>query len=397
MNGQKPQTFQELGERLSRLKESRHLGKIRTMQSAPNSWCIVDDLRVLNLASNNYLGLAEHPTLKQNVFDTLQSFGVGSGASRTSSGTTSLHLELERKLASFKCVESLLLFASGVLANMAVIPALVDRQDAIIVDELSHPSIMSGSCLSGARVAPYRHNDMDSLKEVLEATQPARRKLLVTEGVFSLGGDLARLPEIVYLADKFGAMLMIDDSHGDGVMGPGGRGTVHHFGLQGRIELEVGSLGKAFGVVGGFVAGATELTDILRYTASAFSGTTSPTPMDVAASLAAVDIVEQGEGLRARLRENASYFAACIRSSGFDTGCTETAIIPVMFDSAGLAQDFEQRLFSERVLTRAYCASGRPRLRVQVSATHSRSDLDFGVSAFRRVSKELGCARTRTG
>ncbi len=368
---------------------------IRTIESPQGAWITVQGRRVLNLCSNNYLGFANHPALRKAAQEAIERFGVGPAAVRTIAGTMSLHLELERKLAEFKHVEATLSLQSGFTANLATIPALVGPEDAIFSDELNHASIIDGCRLSRAQILRYPHCDVQALEDLLrrEASK-YRRRLLVTDGVFSMDGDIAPLPELTRLAKEYECILMVDDAHGEGVLGHGGRGIVDHFGLHGQVDIEIGTLSKAFGVVGGYVAGSARLIEYLRQKARPFLFSSAVTPPDVAACIAAVDILTESTELVERLWENARYFKEGMRQLGFDTGRSQTPITPVMLGDARLATEFSKRLFEHNVFAQAIgyptVPRGQARIRVMISAVHAKEDLDFALEVFRRVGRELG-------
>ncbi len=382
-------------EEIENLKKEGLYITIRTIESPQGAWIIVDGKKVLNLCSNNYLGFANHPKLREKAEEAIERFGVGPAAVRTIAGTMSLHNELERKLAEFKGAEATISFQSGFNANLATIPALVGRGDAIFSDELNHASIIDGSRLSRATIIRYNHNDPVDLEKKLKEEGPKyRRKLVVTDGVFSMDGDIAPLPEIAEVAEKYDAILMVDDAHGEGVLGRGGRGIVDHFGLHGRVDIEVGTLSKAFGVVGGYVAGSKEIVEYLKQKARPFLFSSAVTPPDVAASIAAVDILTESDELVKKLWDNAKYFKEGMKKLGFDTGKSQTPITPVMLGEATVAQEFSKRLFEEGIFAQAIgyptVPRGKARIRVMISATHSREDLDFALEKFAKVGKELG-------
>ncbi len=380
----------------ARLEREGLLINIRTIGSPQDSWIVVDDRRVLNLCSNNYLGLANHPKLKEAACRAIEAFGVGPAAVRTIAGTTVLHTELEEKLARFKGVEAAVSFQSGFNSNAATIASLVGKGDLIFSDELNHASIIDGCRLSGADIVRYEHCNPASLERKLAERYPAgsaSRALVITDGVFSMDGDIAPLPLLVELAERFNAMIMVDDAHGEGVLGRSGRGAVDHFHLHGRVDVEIGTLSKAFGVVGGFVAGRKVVADHLRQKGRPFLFSSALTPADVAACSAAVDILEASDDLVQRLWSNTGYFKDRIREAGFDTGRSETPITPVMLGDVKVAQHFSRRLFEEDVFAMAIgyptVPMGKARIRVMISATHSKEDLDFGVEKFARIGHEL--------
>jgi len=382
-------------EEIENLKKEGLYIIIRTIESPQGAWIVVDGKKVLNLCSNNYLGFANHPVLREKAKEAIEKYGVGPAAVRTIAGTMALHNELEKKLAEFKGAEATISFQSGFNANLATIPALVGREDAIFSDELNHASIIDGSRLSRATIIRYNHNDPADLeKKLKEEGGKFRRKLVVTDGVFSMDGDIAPLPEIAEIAQKYDAIMMVDDAHGEGVLGRGGRGIVDHFGLHGKVDIEVGTLSKAFGVVGGYVAGSKEMIEYLKQKARPFLFSSAVTPPDVAASIAAVDILTESDELVKKLWDNARYFKENMKKLGFDTGKSQTPITPVMLGEATVAQEFSKRLFDEGIFAQAIgyptVPKGKARIRVMISATHSKEDLDFALEKFEKVGKELG-------
>ena len=380
---------------LQELKESGLYIIIRTIESPQGAWINVDGKRVLNLCSNNYLGFANHPSLRSAAQKAIDDFGVGPAAVRTIAGTMSLHLELEKKLAAFKGCEATISFQSGFNANLATIPALVGREDVIFSDELNHASIIDGCRLSRATIIRYPHNNARALAELVEKEGPKyRRKLIVTDGVFSMDGDIAPLPELVEVAERYDAIMMVDDAHGEGVLGHGGRGIVDHFNLHGRVDIEIGTLSKAFGVVGGYAAGSARLIEYLRQKARPFLFSSAVTPADVAACIAAVDILNKSTELVDRLWENARFFKNGMKDMGFDIGQSETPITPVMLGDAKLATEFSKRLFEQGVFAQAIgyptVPKGKARIRVMISAAHAPEDLEFALERFHRIGTELG-------
>lgn len=381
-------------EELDSLKASGLYNRIRTLGSAQGAWLIVDGKKVLNFCSNNYLGLANHPKLVEAARETLLKYGVGPGAVRSIAGTMDLHLELEKRLAKFKGVEAAITFQSGFNANVATIPALVGKDDVIFSDELNHASIIDGCRLSGARIEKFAHADAADLERVIRQNAGTyRRGLVITDGVFSMDGDLAPLDKIYEVTNRYDVMLMVDDAHGEGVVGRGGRGIVDHYGLHGKVDVEVGTLSKAFGVVGGLVAGNSQIIEWLRQRARPFLFSSATPPADVAACIAAVDLLETSTELVDRLWENANYFKAQIRDMGFNTGQSVTPITPVMLGEAPLAQQFSRELFEEGVFAMSLgfptVPQGKARIRVMISAAHSREDLDQGLAAFKKVGQKL--------
>ena len=380
---------------LDSLKEAGLYNRIRTLGSPQGAWLMVDGKRVLNFCSNNYLGLANEPILVKTAQEYTQKFGVGPAAVRSIAGTMDIHLELERRLAAFKGVEAAITFQSGFTANLATVPALVGKEDVIFSDELNHASIIDGSRLSGARIVRYGHADPASLEKViLENAGSYRRGLIVTDGVFSMDGDIAPLDKIYEIAEKYDILLMVDDAHGEGVLGTGGRGIVDHFHLHGKVDVEVGTLSKAFGVVGGVVAGSAVIVEWLRQRGRPFLFSSAVTPADVGACIAAVDILESSTERVDRLWANARYFKDEMKKLGFDTGVSTTPITPVMLGEAPLAQQFSRELFEEGVFAMSIgfptVPRGKARIRVMISAAHQKEDLDQGLAAFAKVGRKLG-------
>lgn len=356
---------------------------------------IVDGKRVLNFCANNYLGLANHSRVVQAAIDAMKQYGIGPGAVRSIAGTMSLHVELERRMAAFKRVEAAITFQSGFTANGATIPALVGKEDAIFSDELNHASIIDGSRLSGAKIHRFKHADPADLDRVIrEAQGTYRRGLMITDGVFSMDGDFAPLDKLVEVSNQYGLMTMVDDAHGEGVMGEGGRGIVDHFKLHGKIDIELGTFSKAFGVVGGVVAGNARIIEWLRQRGRPFLFSSAVTVPDIAACIAAVDLLEESTELVDRLWANAHFFQAEMKNLGFDTGLTQTPITPVMLGDVQLAREFSRQLFEEGVFAMALgfptVPMGMARIRVMISAAHSQDDLEQALEAFDRVGKRLG-------
>ncbi|SHK37362.1 glycine C-acetyltransferase [Rhodothermus profundi] len=384
-----------IDDELAALKEAGLYTHIRTIESPQGAWLTIEGKRVLNFCSNNYLGLANHPRLVEAARKAMEQYGVGPGAVRTIAGTMTLHVELERRLAAFKGVEAAITFQSGFAANLATIPAIVGREDVIFSDQLNHASIIDGCRLSRAKIIAYPHNDVDALEDLIKEHGPQyRRKLIVTDGVFSMDGDIAPLPRLAELAKRYGCILMVDDAHGEGVLGRGGRGIVDHFDLHGVVDIEVGTMSKAFGVMGGVVAGSRRLIEWLRQRGRPFLFSSAMTVPDVAACLAAIDLLEESTELVERLWDNARYFKTRMQALGFDTGKSETPITPIMLGEAPLAQAFSRRLFEEGVFAMAIgyptVPRGAARIRVMPSAAHTREDLDFAIQAFEKVGRELG-------
>ncbi len=418
-------TLDFITEELEKLKEAGLFINIRTIEGPQGAWITVDGKKVLNLCSNNYLGFANNPQVKSSAQKAIEMYGIGPAAVRTIAGTTSLHKELERKLALFKGVESTITFQSGFCANLAVIPAIVGEGDVVFSDELNHASIIDGCRLSKARIVRYGHcNPKDlqakisdeihmnqKLTKEAKNTSPqsppsqgegnpfsgeemVRRFLIITDGVFSMEGDIAPLPEIVEIAEKYEAITMVDDAHGEGVLGRGGRGIVDHFNLHGRVDIEVGTLSKAFGVVGGYIAGSKRLTDYLAQKGRPFLFSSAVTAADVAACIAAVDSLIASDTLVRKLWQNTVFFQEKMKRIGFNLGNTKTPITPVMIGDARVAKDFSQRLFEEGIFAQAIgyptVPIGKARIRVMLSAAHSMDDLAWAIERFERIGKSLG-------
>jgi glycine C-acetyltransferase len=377
------------------LRESNLLITLRTIGSPADAWMIVDGRRVLNFCTNNYLGLANHPLLKEAAKAAIDRWGVGPAAVRSIAGTQELHIELERRLAAFKGVEDALYVQSGFCANQAAIPPLVGKEDVIFSDRLNHASIIDGARLSGAKIIVYEHCDPADLEAKIKEHLPNyRRGLMVTDGVFSMDGDIAPLDKLTAVADRYGVLTMVDDAHGEGVLGKGGRGIVDQFGLHGVFDVEIGTLSKAFGVVGGVIAGKKAIVDYIRQKARPFLFSSATTPADTAACLAAVDLLEASAALVEKLWENAGYFRAEMQRLGFDTGRSQTPIVPVMLGDAGLAKQFSRELFAAGVFAMPIgfptVPRGLARIRVMNTAAHSRADLEQGLAAFAQVGKQFG-------
>jgi glycine C-acetyltransferase len=391
--------FDFIREDIASLKGAGLFINLRVMGSAADAWMIVDGKRVLNFCTNNYLGLANHPRIKKAAREAIDKWGVGPAAVRSIAGTQELHVEFERRMAEFKGVEDSLYVQSGFCANQAAIPALVGRdretgaQDVIFSDRLNHASIIDGARLSGAKIVVYEHCDArDAEVKIQENLPKFRRGLLISDGVFSMDGDVAPLDELYEVAERYNVMTMVDDAHGEGVLG-GGKGIVHHFGLQGQFDVEIGTLSKAFGVVGGVIAGKRIVVDYLRQKARPFLFSSAVTPADTAACIAAVDLLEESSELVDKLWENTAYFKRRMAELGFDTGRSETPIVPVMLGEAPLAKEFSRKLFENGVFAMALgfptVPRGEARIRVMNTAAHSQEDLDVGLAAFEKVGREL--------
>jgi glycine C-acetyltransferase len=381
-----------INDEIGALKESGLYNTIRTIDSPMDAWVIINGRRLLNFCANNYLGLANHPRIRQAAQTAIDQYGVGPGAVRTIAGTMTPHIALEERLASFKQSEACITFQSGFMANLATIPALVGRGD-VIFSELNHASIIDGCRLSRAQIVRYAHNDAQDLEKQIKNVTEYRRRLIITDGVFSMDGDIAKLDKLAEIAEHYDIMLMVDDAHGEGVLGKGGRGIVDHFGLHGRVDVEVGTMSKAFGVVGGMVAGRAEIVEWLRQRGRPFLFSSAMTVPDTAACLEAVNMLEESTELIDRLWSNAQTFRQGMEEMGFDTGHGETPIVPVMLGDAPLAQQFSQRLFEEGVFAMAIgfptVPRGKARIRVMNSAAHSPRDIELALERFHKVGVEL--------
>lgn len=384
-----------IDEELQTLKDTGFYNTIPVMDSAQGPSVIINGKPVLNFCANNYLGLANHPRLVQAASEAMQKYGVGPGAVRSIAGTMSLHTELEKRMAAFKRVEAAITFQSGFTANGATIPALVSKEDVIFSDELNHASIIDGSRLSGAKIIRFHHADVDDFEQkVREAQGTYRRALMITDGVFSMDGDYAPLDKLVEISKKYDIMTMVDDAHGEGVLGEGGRGIVDHFKLHGQVDVEVGTFSKAFGVVGGVAAGNAKIIEWLHQRGRPFLFSSAVTVPDTAACLASIDLLEESTELVDRLWANARFFQEEMRNLGFDTGATQTPITPVMLGDVQLAREFSRKLLDEGIFAGALgfptVPKGKARIRVMISAAHSQSQLEEALDAFERVGKVLG-------
>lgn len=388
---------QYLADKLQELKDQGLFNNIRTIESAMDGRIVVDGKPVINFCANNYLGLANHPRLLNAAKKAIDEYGIGPGAVRTIAGTMSLHNKLEERLAEFKGVEAAVTLQSGFTANLATIPALVGKGDAIFSDRLNHASIIDGCRLSRAKIIAYEHNSAADLREKIKAAKASgeyNRYLVVSDGVFSMDGDIAPLPELYEVTKDFDALLMVDDAHGEGVLGRGGRGIVDHFGLHGKVDIEVGTMSKAFGVMGGIVAGKQVIIDWIRQRGRPFLFSSAMTVPDTAACLEAVDLLEESTELVERLWHNGELFKQGMNTLGFDTGHSETPIVPVMLGDAKLAQEFSKKLFEHGVFAMAIgfptVAQGAARIRVMNTAAHNLTDIEEALDVFEQVGKSLG-------
>jgi glycine C-acetyltransferase len=369
--------------------------RLRVLESESAAESRFDGKEVINLASNNYLGLTTHPKLREAALEATRKYGVGSGAVRTISGTMSLHMQLEERIAAFKNVEACVVFQSGFAANAGTVSAILTPEDHIISDELNHASIIDGCRLSKAKIHVFPHKDVAAAEQKLAALDGvAGRKLLITDGVFSMDGDIGPLPGLCDAAERHGAIMMVDDAHSSGVLGRNGRGTIDHFGVHGRVQVQVGTLSKAIGVLGGYVCGSRDLIEFLYHRARPFLFSTSHPPSVAASCLAAFDVLEQEPERIDRLWENTRYFKAGLKSARFDTGISETPITPVMVGEAAKAHELSRELFKEGVLATGIgfptVAKGKARVRTIVTSEHTRAELDRALEVFAKVGKRLG-------
>jgi glycine C-acetyltransferase len=384
-----------LGEQIESWKRAGTYQTLRELQTACRPVCRIDGREVINLASNNYLGLADHPQLVDAAIQATRRYGAGSGAVRSIAGTMSIHLELERRIAEFKRVEACVVFQSGFAANSGTVAAILTPEDHIVSDELNHASIIDGCRLSKAKIHVFPHKDAAAAGRILEEldSQPGR-KLLATDGVFSMDGDIAPLAALVEIAQRHGAILMIDDAHASGVLGRNGRGTVDHFGLHGQVDIQVGTLSKAIGVLGGYVCGRRELIEFLYHRARPFLFSTSHPPAVAAACLAAFDILEREPERIEKLWENTRYFKSGLDAAGFRTGASETPIVPILVGEAGAAHAFSRALFEEGLFATGIgyptVAQGKARVRTIVTAAHSRELIDRALEILSRVARKSG-------
>ena len=383
-----------LSTELDSLKRQGLYRQLRVLEGKPEAHTTYDQKSVVNLSSNNYLGLTTHPKLIAAALDAVQRYGVGSGAVRTISGTMAMHLELERRLAKFKHVESVVVFQSGFAANAGTVAAVLTKDDVIISDELNHASIIDGCRLSKAPIMVFPHKDVAAARKIMQELPASQKKILITDGVFSMDGDLGIVPELSALAEEYGAIMMVDDAHASGVFGRNGSGTVDHFGCHGRVDIQVGTLSKAIGVLGGYVAGSRNLVEFLYHRARPFLFSTSHPPAVTAACLAALDILESEPQWIAQLWDNTRFFKAGLEKLGFNTGMSESPITPVIVGEAATAARMSDALFDRGVFAQSIgfptVARDKARLRTIVAATHSKEDLRYALDTLGAVGRELG-------
>lgn len=383
-----------LTDELNQLREQKLYQKLRILETEQLPVSRFDGREVINLSSNNYLGLTTHPKLKQRAIEAVERYGVGSGAVRTIAGTMSLHMELEEKIARFKQVEASVVFQSGFTANAGTVAAILTREDVIISDELNHASIIDGCRLSRAEIKVFPHKDVAACEKVLQSLASHKgRKLLITDGVFSMDGDIAPLPQLVELAEKYGCIMMIDDAHASGVLGRNGRGTVDHFKLHGRVDIQVGTLSKAIGSLGGYVCSTHDAIEYLYHRARPFLFSTSHPPSVAASCIAAFEVLDEEPQLVERLWTNTRFFKAGLQKLGFNTGQSETPITPVIVGDAALAHQFSRELFEAGVFAQGIgyptVAQGKARIRTIVTSTHTEDELKRALEVMERVAKKL--------
>ena len=383
-----------LGQELDTLRQQNLYRTLRILEHEQKAHTTFDGRSVVNLSSNNYLGLTTHPRLRERALQAIEEFGVGSGSVRTIAGTMEIHMELERRLAEFKKVEAVVVFQSGFTANAGTVSAVLTKEDVVISDELNHASIIDGCRLSRATIRVFPHKDVDAARRVIKDLPAAQRKLLITDGVFSMDGDLGPLPALCELAEETGCIMMVDDAHASGVFGRNGRGTVDHFDMHGRVDIQVGTLSKAIGALGGYVAGNRNLIEFLYHRARPFLFSTSHPPAVAAACIAALDVLMEEPEIIDRLWENTRFFKAGLERLGFNTGLSESPITPVIAGDSATAMKLSDRLFEEGVFAQgiAYPTVARDKARVRtiVTATHSRDDLQYALDRFAKVGRELG-------
>ncbi len=386
--------LQYLSDELDKLREQKLYQKLRILETEQRPVSRFDGREVINLSSNNYLGLTTHPRLRQRALEAIERWGVGSGAVRTIAGTMTIHMALEEKIAKFKHVEASVVFQSGFTANAGTVQAILGREDVIVSDELNHASIIDGCRLSRAEIKVFPHKDIEACEKVLkEIAQHKGHKLLITDGVFSMDGDIALLPQLVELAEKYGCIMMIDDAHASGVLGRNGRGTVDHYNLHGRVDIQVGTLSKAIGALGGYVCATRETVEFLYHRARPFLFSTSHPPSVAATCLAAFEVLEEEPQLIEKLWANTKFFKEGLKKLGFNTGVSETPITPVIVGDAALAHEFSRQLFQEGVFAQGIgfptVPQGKARIRTIVTATHTQEELQRALGILEKVAKKL--------
>src|SRR5215207_6943009 len=382
-----------LGDELSALKSQGLYRRLRVLDDRQAARTTIDGRDVINLSSNNYLGLTTHPRLKEKALAAIEQFGVGTGSVRTIAGTMAIHMELERRLAEFKKTEAAVVFQSGFAANAGTVAAILSKEDFVISDELNHASIIDGARLSRASIKVFPHRDAGAARAILRELPASGRKLLITDGVFSMDGDVGALPELCSLAEEHNCIMMVDDAHASGVFGENGRGTVDHFGLHGRVDVQVGTLSKAVGALGGYVAGSRALIDFLHHRARPFLFSTSHPPAVAAACLAAVELLLAEPQIIERLWDNTRFFQAGLKTLGFDTGLSESPITPVIAGDGAKAMQLSDRLFAAGVFAQGIAfptvARDQGRVRTIVTAAHTRADLEQALHIFQTVGRAI--------
>jgi glycine C-acetyltransferase len=383
-----------LSAELNTLKQQGLYRHLRVLQDEQKPKTTFDHHQVVNLSSNNYLGLTTHPRLREAALEATRRYGVGSGSVRSIAGTMEIHMELERRLADFKQTEAVVVFQSGFAANAGTVAAVLTKDDVVVSDELNHASIIDGSRLSKATIKVFPHKDIGAARKVLEGLPRTQRKLLITDGVFSMDGDVGAVPELCALAEEFGCIMMVDDAHASGVFGKNGRGTIDHFGMHGRVDIQVGTLSKAIGALGGYVAGSKALIEFLYHRARPFLFSTSHPPAVAAACIAAIDVLIEEPQIIDRLWDNTKFFKRGLQALGFNTGLSESPITPVIAGEGALAMRLSDRLFQEGVFAQGLAfptvARDKARVRTIVTATHTRDELQFALDVFAKVGHELG-------
>lgn len=383
-----------LGKELDALKEQKLYRKLRVLEDEQKAHTTIDHKSVVNLSSNNYLGLTTHPRLRQAALKAIEQYGVGTGSVRTIAGTMDIHLELERRLAEFKKVEKVVVFQSGFTANAGTVSAILTKEDVVVSDELNHASIIDGCRLSRATIKVFPHKDISAARKIISGLPATQRKLLISDGVFSMDGDLSPLPALCDLAEETGCIMMVDDAHASGVFGKNGRGTVDHFDMHGRVDVQVGTLSKAIGALGGYVAGNTNLIEFLYHRGRPFLFSTSHPPSVVLTCIAALDVLMEEPQIIERLWDNTRFFKEGLRRLGFDTGASESPITPVMAGEGAKAMLLSDKLFERSVFAQgiAYPTVARDKARVRtiVTATHTHEDLQYALDQFAAVGREIG-------
>ena len=383
-----------LGDEIASLKQQNLYRRLRVLDGEQRATTSFDGKSVVNLSSNNYLGLTTHPHLREKAIAAVEEYGAGSGSVRTIAGTMRLHMELEERLAAFKKTEAVVVFQSGFAANAGTVSAILGRDDVIVSDELNHASIIDGARLSRATIKVFPHRDVDAARKVLRDLPPAQKKLVITDGVFSMDGDLGPVAELAAVSEEYGAIMMVDDAHASGVFGRNGRGTIDHFNAHGHVDIQVGTLSKAIGALGGYVAGTRTLIDFLYHRARPFLFSTSHPPAVAAACIAALDVLENEPQLIEQLWDNTRFFKEGLAALGFNTGLSESPITPVIAGEGALAMKLSDRLFEEGVFAQGIAfptvARDKARVRTIVTATHTREELQFALDTFAKVGRELG-------